>query len=145
MFASLTGTNFHFWVIFILLFANPFNLDKLKILSFGKELNEPKQRAFENIFTLVGKGCCRESFHIKCSLIKKEQSKQPPSFNCLTKPQILDSPKVKEFADDNFELDESGIKFSKLIENTVGKRAIAHNEQFLLFPECFPKACTADT
>ena len=34
----------------------------------------------------------------------------------------------KVFADDNFEFDESGRKFSKRIENTVRKREIAHYE-----------------
>ena len=32
---------------------------------------------------------------------------------------------------------EDGIKFSKQVENTVGKGEIAHNEQFLLFPTVF--------
>ena len=36
-------------------------------------------------------------------------------------------------------------KFSKRVENTVGKGEIARNEQFLLFLQCFLKACTADT
>ena len=27
----------------------------------------------------------------------------------------------------------------------MGKRKIAHYEQFLLFPQCFQKTCTADT
>ena len=27
------------------------------------------------------------------------------------------------------------------VENTVGKGEIARNEQFLLFPKCFQKAC----
>ena len=52
---------------------------------------------------------------------------------------------MKEFADDNFKFDENGRKFSKWVENTVGKGEIAPNEQFLLFPWCFQKACTADT
>ena len=30
------------------------------------------------------------------------------------------------------------------IENTVGKAEIAHDEQFLLFPQCFQKTYTAD-
>ena len=47
------------------------------------------------------------------------------------------------FADDNFEFDENGGEFSKLVENTVGKGEIARNEQFLLFPQCFQKTCTA--
>ena len=44
----------------------------------------------------------------------------------------------------NFKFDEKGIKFPKWIENTVGKGEIAHYEQFLLFPQCFQKACKAD-
>ena len=48
---------------------------------------------------------------------------------------------TKEFADDNFKFDENGRKLSKWIENTVGKGEIARYEQFLLFPQCFQKAC----
>ena len=32
-------------------------------------------------------------------------------------------------------------KFSKQVENTVGKGEIARYEQFLLFPQRFQKAC----
>ena len=31
----------------------------------------------------------------------------------------------------------------KQVENIVGKGEIAHYEQFLLFPQCFQKTCTA--
>ena len=31
--------------------------------------------------------------------------------------------------------------YSKWVENSVGKGEIAHYEQFLLFPQCFQKAC----
>ena len=55
--------------------------------------------------------------------------------------KILDSSKLKEFADDNFKFDENGIKLSKRVENTVRKGEIARYEQFLLFPQCFQKAC----
>ena len=34
-------------------------------------------------------------------------------------PQILDSSILKEFADDNFKLDENDRKFSNRVENTV--------------------------
>ena len=62
--------------------------------------------------------------------------------NCpFTRRQILDSSKLKEFADDNFKFDENGRKLSKWVENTVGKGEIARYEQFLLFPQCFQKAC----
>ena len=37
--------------------------------------------------------------------------------------------------------DENSRKFSKLVENTVDKGEIACYEQFLLFPQCFQKAC----
>ena len=67
------------------------------------------------------------------------------SKDAFAKQQILDSSKMKEFADKNFKFDENGIKFSKRVENTMGKEEIARYEQFLLFPECFQKSCTADT
>ena len=35
--------------------------------------------------------------------------------------QILDSSKLKEFTDDNINFDENGRRFSKWVENTVGK------------------------
>ena len=54
---------------------------------------------------------------------------------------MLASSKLKEFADDNFNFDENSRKLSKWVENTVGKGEIARYEQFLLFPQCFQKAC----
>ena len=33
----------------------------------------------------------------------------------------------------------------KWVEKTVGKGEIGRYEQFLLFPQCFQKTCTADT
>ena len=61
------------------------------------------------------------------------------------KRQILDSAKLKEFADDNFKFDEKGGTLSKWLENTEGQGEINRYEQFLLFPQCFQKPCTADT
>ena len=58
----------------------------------------------------------------------------------ITRQQILDSSKLKEFADDNFKFDENGLKLSKQYKN-VGKGEIACNEQFLLVPQCFQKSC----
>ena len=49
----------------------------------------------------------------------------------ITRRQILDSSKLKDFADDNF---ENGRKLSKWVENIVGKGEIARYEQFPLFP-----------
>ena len=59
--------------------------------------------------------------------------------------KIIDSSKLKEFAEDNFKFDEKGRKFLKRVENTVGKGEIARYEKFLLFPQCFQKTCTTDT
>ena len=53
------------------------------------------------------------------------------------KRQILDSSKLKEFAVGNFKINENDRKFCKRVENTLGKGGIAHDEQFLLFPQCF--------
>ena len=49
--------------------------------------------------------------------------------------------KLEQSAEDNFEFDDNTSKFSKRVENTVGKGEIARYEQFLLFPQCFQKAC----
>ena len=57
----------------------------------------------------------------------------------LSQRQILHSFKLTDFADDNFKFNENGRKFSKRVENTVGKGEIARYEQFLLFPQCFQK------
>ena len=56
----------------------------------------------------------------------------------------MDSSKLKEFSDDNFKFDENGRKFSKSVENTVGKGKIACYEQILIFPQCFQKTVSAD-
>ena len=61
--------------------------------------------------------------------------------NPLPDDKILDRSELKQSADDNFEFDENSRKFSEGVENTVGKGEIAHYEQFLLFPQCFQKAC----
>ena len=48
---------------------------------------------------------------------------------------------MKDFADDNFKFYDNGRKLSKPVENSVGKGEIARYLQFLLFPQCFQKAC----
>ena len=60
------------------------------------------------------------------------------------KRQILDSPKFKAYADDNFEFYENGRKFYKAVKQQYGKGEIARHEPFLLFPQCFQNTCTAD-
>ena len=61
--------------------------------------------------------------------------------NPLPDDEILDWSKLKQSAGDNFEFDVNSKNFSKLVENTEGKGEIARYEQFLLFPQCFQKAC----
>ena len=55
------------------------------------------------------------------------------------KPQILDSSKLVEFADDNFKLDENGGKFSKKVQNTVGKGKNCSLRAISPFPTVFSK------
>ena len=66
------------------------------------------------------------------------------SSNPVQNDKFLDSSKLEQFADDNFMFGGNGRKLSKRVENTIGKGEIARNEQFLLFPQCFQKTCTAD-
>ena len=53
--------------------------------------------------------------------------------HCFPKRKILDTSKLKVFANNNFKFDENGKKIFKRVENTVGKGEIARYEQFLLF------------
>ena len=56
----------------------------------------------------------------------------------------MDSSKLKEFADNIFKFDEKAESFPNR-KKTVGKGEIACYKQFLLFPQCFEKTCTAYT
>ena len=58
----------------------------------------------------------------------------------IPKQPILNSPKLKQSAGDNLKFVEKSSKFSKRVENTVGKGEQFY-EQFLLFPQCFQRAC----
>ena len=40
--------------------------------------------------------------------------------------------------------DENGREFTERVENTREQGEIAYYEQFLLFPQCFQRNCTAD-
>ena len=46
---------------------------------------------------------------------------------------------MKEFADHNIKFNENDRKFSKRVENTMGKGEIARYEQFLFFPTVLSK------
>ena len=64
---------------------------------------------------------------IICCFVKSKRYKPYP----FLKQQILDSFKLKEFANDNFRFNKNGRMFSKWVENNVGKGEIARYEQFL--------------
>ena len=78
----------------------------------------------------------------------EENRVQNETYRILTLSQTTNSilfQTEKKFADENFKFDENEIKFAKRVENAAGKGEIVHYEQFLLFPQCFQKTCTADT
>ena len=52
--------------------------------------------------------------------------------------------KTQKSVDKNYQFDENGKDFFKWVENNVGKGEIALGVQFLLFPPCFRKICTAN-
>ena len=55
------------------------------------------------------------------------------------KRQILDTSKLIELADVNFKFDENGSKFSKRVENTVGKWTNCSLQAISPFPTVFSK------
>ena len=52
---------------------------------------------------------------------------------------ILDSSKLKEFADNSFEFDENGREFSKMVENNVGKKRNCLLQAISPIPTTFSK------
>ena len=71
---------------------------------------------------------------VKCNASTSELFRMPTSMTnyLFPKRQILDSSKLKKFADDNFKFDENGRKLSKRVENTVGKGEIARYKRPVL-------------
>ena len=63
----------------------------------------------------------------------KQQILGSSKHNPFPNKKFLDSSKLKEIADDNFKFDENGGKFSKCVENTIGKGEVARYKQFLSF------------
>ena len=114
---------FSFQVASLLSSENALNLNKSKILSFGKELNRakpPTQRYRMYCWDIKMHGKSWENAVLpftkrqNCSLIQIEMVGW--LIDCIEvqlfpKRQILDSSKLKEFADDNNEFDENGRKF----------------------------------
>ena len=60
-------------------------------------------------------------------------------FNPLPDNKILDWSKFKQIEDDIFKFDENSRKFSRRVENTVGKGEIAHYEQFTFSNSVFKR------
>ena len=67
-------------------------------------------------------------------------------FLLFTKRQILDSSKLKEFADENFKIDKMGEKFPKWVENKHGEKMRNCSLRAITpFPTVFSKDLYSDT
>ena len=73
-----------------------------------------------HISILEGNKDCHLQIHLRKQLIYYVNPKR----------QILDSPKLEEFVNNKFRFDENGRKFSKWIENTVGKGELLVTSNF---------------
>ena len=100
------------------------------------------RKLFKPVENTVGKG---EIAHYEQFLLFP-QCFQKAYFPGVSKGVIVwEWVKLEEFADTNFEFDGNGRNFSKSVENTLAKGEIVCNDQFLFFPSCFKKTCTAGT
>ena len=141
-----------------------FNLDKSEILLFGKDVRSCLAQLVSECLTrypgvLSSTHTRSHGFIMGVSFVETLQSpslepvKPRKDMNCVScyhdetkimlkavlpfpKKQILDSSKLREFADNSFKFDKNGRKFSNWVENTVGKGEIAC---------CFQKTCSANT
>ena len=121
--------------------------------SFGSPLYWIKTEDFSNLTCLC---CPGRSLHPYCAVTDEEWlswnvGKRRASEVCdrvhylpnkrvytITRRQILDSSKLKEFADDNFKFDENGRKLSRGVGNT-GKRRSCSLRTISPFPPVFSK------
>ena len=97
----------------------------------------PQDQTTQSVYPDVHLQCPRNRHLVAFSSLSVNSHIRPHS--PFPKRQILDSFKLKEFADDNLKFDEYGRKFSESVENTVEKGEIARYEQFHLFPQYFQK------
>ena len=65
--------------------------------------------------------CARGLLHFSGKNARKVKKKKPKKKLLFSKQQILDTSKLKDFADNKLKFDENGRKFSKWVENSVGK------------------------
>ena len=65
----------------------------------------------------------------------------PIILNPFPNDNILEWSKLKGFADDNFEFDENGRKFSKRVEKHCGERRYCLLQAISPFPTMFSKTC----
>ena len=77
----------------------------------------------------------RNGFRKHCG----KSSKCWQRLNPLPNDKILDSTKLKAFADKKFNIAKMTISLFGRVENTVGKEENAGYYHFLLFSQCFPK------
>ena len=91
-------------------------------------------------------GECRARSDSSCRLIllsnlnkQEHNSIQLRRFYPFPKRQILDSCKLKEFADDNFKFNGNGRQFFKQVENAEGKRRNCSLRAISPFPSVFSK------
>ena len=71
--------------------------------------------------------------------LQKTSKSHSYHLNPLPDNKILDRSKLKQSTDDNSKFDENSRKFSKLVENTVGKGEIVRYKQFLLSLSVFKR------
>ena len=99
-----------------------------------KNISEKLKIVFGRVENIVGKGenAIKTLLFPQCFRKVSFPGSRGKDLTVFPKRQILDSSKLKEFADDNSKLDENGRKFFKRVENTVGEGKSACYEQFLL-------------
>ena len=90
------------------------------------------------VVVLVGHYCNKMS-HVEYNHIPFTIQYQPFTHYQMTNFILFQTERI--YTDNNFKFDENGSKLSKWVENTVGQGEIACYEQFLIFPQCFQKAC----
>ena len=110
---------------------------KFKFLGFSKDVNK-SMSIWEGVETDFRTKFYRLPYTHPCKTT--ELRLVQIQIQSICRQQLLDSSKLKKFADDNFKVDENGRKFSKTGRKHCGKRRNCSLRAISPFPSVFSKA-----
>ena len=102
-------------------------------------LNTKKEKITFTLQCLSEENNYNKRLHRMCLSTSSFRFELPVSLIPFPKRQILDSSKLKEFADYNLKFDKNGRKVPKWVENTAGKGKLLDTSNFSISQSVFKR------